>query len=460
MDKHYTVTDMIVILLNKIHRKNSSLRLALSLQRKKYFPNDKVFWSEVYTTIMDIEKYYITISKIEKFVFPKRNFSSIRSYLDLVSYWKFWEMKSSERIKLEGKKFFFSNNKNKRTFHSFLESIEEISLKSISATFTDPAEIWSFKFSLPALMYSLLQPFYSVKELNLLGNWFNSASPTYIWINNQQDEFDVVLESIKSETTLIPVSSVKKSFIVGKGRPIQSLVDFKEGKILIQNLGATIVAQLVPQLTGPATIIDLCASPGNKTIQLFDKFSDGCTLLAGDIPGPRFKTLTDRVPTLLHAKDSFEPIPNTVGIQLIQKSKILQLRSWDGTNLPFEQNFADLIFIDAPCTGSGTMNSKLDVRQLLDHEFLVKHLEIQQNLLQEADRILKSKGFIFYTTCSLLPDENETQITNFLENNSNYSIIDLNHPLNSSSLLLSGSIKLFPPQSKTEGFFAILLQKK
>ena len=52
------------------------------------------------------------------------------------------------------------------------------------------------------------------------------------------------------------------------------------------------------------------------------------------------------------------------------------------------------------------------------------------------------------------------QIKYFLEKNPNYKIINLSHPLSYSNIILEGSIKLFPPQSKTEGFFAVLLQKQ
>lgn len=460
MGKNYSVADMIVILLNKIHRKNSSLRLALSLQRKKYIPNDKDFWNQVYGSVLEIEKNYISINTIEKFVLPNRNISGIKSYLDLVTYWKFWRKLSSERLRSESKKFFFTNNKHKRLFQSFIESIETLTFQTISSSFSDPAKVWSFNFSLPALIYTLLKSVYSSKELNLLGNWFNTPDPTYIWINNQDDDFEPIMEGIKAVTSLIPVSSVNKAFIVGKGKPIQKLSYFKDGKILIQNLGATIVSQLIPPVSG--TIIDLCASPGNKTIQLFDKYqsNDSCKIIAGDVPGNRFKTLSERVPKLLRAKHLFKPILATDGIQLTKNSKILELRPWNGTNLPFENEFADLIFIDAPCTGTGTMGTNPDVRQKFNQEFLSKHINLQRELLYEANRILKREGFIFYTTCSLLLEENENQITNFLLINQNYSIIGLKHPLNSTNLVLPGSIRLFPPQSKTEGFFAILLQKE
>lgn len=459
MDDGYSLTSMIVSLLTKIHSSRSSLRLALVSQRKKFRSTDNAFWGQVYSNIMEIEKNYITISFIERF-FIQKNFRSIKSYLDLVTYWHFWKIKGSERISLESKKFFFTSNKQKRLFQSYIDSITKYSLSSLLEEIQEPHEKWSLKFSLPVLLYSLLSPYYSHKELFLLGKWFNTPSVKYFWINNQDLNYQQIVENIKKKISVIEVQSVPKSFIISDKQPIQQLSEFKTGNIIIQDLGATIVAQLIPKISG--IIIDLCASPGNKTIQIFDKYveSDTCTIYAGDLPGTRFNSLSKRLPSLINA-DFKHIIENGIeSLKLTKNSKNLIISPWDGTKLHFQKDFADLIFIDAPCTGTGTMGSKPDVRSQLTEEFLHKHTTIQQNLLEEAHRILKPGGYLFYSTCSLLNEENEQQISNFIDNHKNYSIIPLKHNLNYPKLPLEGSLKLFPPLSKTDGFFAILLQKQ
>ena len=449
---------MIIKLLGKIHLKNSSLRIALASQRRKYHPSDNSFWGQVYANIMEIEKYYITINYIEKFII-KKNFSSIKAYIDLITYWHFYNKKSSERIILESSKLFFSSNKEKRLFSSYVQSIRNLKLSSILEQISEPSVKWSLKFSLPLLIYDSLISDCTIKELNLLGNWFNTPTPKYIWINNQNYNFSSFLVNLRKKISLLEIPSVNKSFIVTGGQPVQKIDEFKKHQLLIQDLGATIISQLVPKVNG--TIVDLCAAPGNKTIQLFDKYSfeDNCTLYAGDIPGSRFSTLLKRVPKLLDL--NYYQIANLKEntFEFVNKNKKLFLKSWDGSDLPFEDFFADLVFIDAPCTGSGTLGSKPDVRQQIDEKFLLKHVEIQKKLLTESNRILKRNGFIFYTTCSLLKEENESQILNFIHEFTNYEIIPLKHNLNSTKLILEGSIKLFPPLSKTEGFFAVLLQK-
>ena len=254
MSENYTSTSMIITILRKIHARQGSLRLALVSQRKKFHPTDNAYWDQVYSTIVEIEKKYITINFIQRF-FLQKNFRSIKSYLDLVTYWYFWEIKSSESIHQESKKFFFASNKEKRLFWFYFDTILKYSLQSIIDNISDPAEKWSINFSLPVLLYSHLSGIYSHKELVLLGKWFNTPSLTYIWINNQEIEYQSIVDRIKKKISLLEVQSVHKSFIVSGSRPIQQLEEYKSGNILIQDLGATIMAQLIPKIEG--TINDL-----------------------------------------------------------------------------------------------------------------------------------------------------------------------------------------------------------
>ena len=334
------------------------------------------------------------------------------------------------------------------------------SLQSIIENVSDPAVKWSISFSLPVLLYSHLSSIHSHKELALLGKWFNTPSLRYIWINNRENEYQSIVDRIKKKISLLEVQSVHKSFIVSGSRPIQQLEEYKSGNILIQDLGATIMAQLIPKIEG--TIIDLCASPGNKTVQIFDKYSenDNCTLIAGDLPGSRFSSLLNRISFLVQSNTYRILKDNAEHLKITRGSKSLLVRSWDGMNLPFQENFADLIFIDAPCTGTGTLGTKPDVRSQFTDEFLQKHIAIQRALLEESYRINKSHGYIFYSTCSLLLEENEQQIKDFLFRHQEYIIVPLKHYLNYPNLLIEGSIKLFPPMSKTDGFFGVLLQKQ
>ena len=84
---------------------------------------------------------------------------------------------------------------------------------------------------------------------------------------------------------------------------------------------------------------------------------------------------------------------------------------------------------------------------------------MQEKILQESHRILKPEGFLFYVTCSLIEEENESQISTFIKKYKNYNLIQLDHVLADNSKLLPEAIRLFPPKTNSEGFFACLLRK-
>ena len=95
----------------------------------------------------------------------------------------------------------------------------------------------------------------------------------------------------------------------------------------------------------------------------------------------------------------------------ISPSAILQS---DGTKLPFDKNHFDTVLIDAPCTSTGTIQKNPDIKWTASEETLLKHLELQRQLLDEGGRILKPGGTLIYSTCSLEKEENQNQIEAFL----------------------------------------------
>jgi 16S rRNA (cytosine967-C5)-methyltransferase len=168
------------------------------------------------------------------------------------------------------------------------------------------------------------------------------------------------------------------------GKSLDSYI--KNPEYYIQNPAQfEIYAHLKNALTNaPKTILDLAASPGGKTVLMHDFFPDA-EFFANDISEKKLETLKENF-----AKYSIQA-SLTVG---------------SGTEFTSSTKF-DLIIVDAPCSNSGCLYKCPEARWRLNFDEIAKHALLQRKLVQHALTLLKPDGVIFYSTCSILPEENE-----------------------------------------------------
>ncbi len=135
----------------------------------------------------------------------------------------------------------------------------------------------------------------------------------------------------------------------------------------------------------PETILDLCACPGGKTILVHDMYPNA-RLFANDISEKKVELLRKNL-------DKYE-IKATLSVGPGQEYKSDQL--------------FDLIVLDAPCSNSGCLYKCPEARWRLTKDEIAKHVDLQKRLFQHACTLLSPKGVIWYSTCSILPEENES----------------------------------------------------
>ena len=132
------------------------------------------------------------------------------------------------------------------------------------------------------------------------------------------------------------------------------------------------------------------------------------------------------------------------------------LRS-DGRALPFASETFDCVLLDVPCSSTGTLQKNPDIKWSVSEKDLLRHLELQQMLLEEGARVLRPGGVLVYATCSLEPEENEMQAHHFLESHSSFFPAGPKNETTGKSEgsggLAEGTFKLLPDKSHG-GFFA------
>ncbi len=251
-------------------------------------------------------------------------------------------------------------------------------------------------------------------------------------------------------------------FNVGK---ITELDGYNDGDWWVQDLAASLPIYGAKHLLEGKNIIDLCAAPGGKTMQLA---AFGGKVLAVDRSKKRLELLDENLQrTKLQAQMQHRDLLK--GGDLL-KSGDLSTKYEVAQN---DINQYDFVVLDAPCSATGTLRRNPDILYQLGNEDIAKLCVVQQQLLQVAASMVANGGYLLYVVCSLFKQEGEQQIETFLQQskstNSAYSpnssqsfkLVQFNLP----SIVLNnaGQMRTLPflhsEHGGMDGFFAALLQK-
>jgi 16S rRNA (cytosine967-C5)-methyltransferase len=210
---------------------------------------------------------------------------------------------------------------------------------------------------------------------------------------------------------------------------------FEAGLVEVQDEGSQLIA-LACDLRAGERAIDLCAGAGGKALALAAAAS-GATILATDSNRGRLSKLPARA----------ERAGATIESLLLNPPRELeQLAEWRAQ--------ADLVLVDAPCSGSGTWRRNPEGRWRLTPERLDRLTDVQQRLLEIAAELVRPGGRLVYAVCSLLSREGAGQIARFLERHSSW--ISEDSPITGGRSDGGGRL-LTPAHDRTDGFFVARL---
>ncbi|WKY42988.1 16S rRNA (cytosine(967)-C(5))-methyltransferase RsmB [Eubacteriaceae bacterium ES2] len=211
---------------------------------------------------------------------------------------------------------------------------------------------------------------------------------------------------------------------------IENTEFFKNGLFSIQDQGAMLAVEALGAQENDV-ILDMCAAPGGKTTYLSQIMNNSGTIIARDIYPNRLKLIENDADRL-----------GCKNIRVEEKDGCL----YDAND---RQRF-DRILLDAPCSGLGVIRRKPEIRYQITENKIIDLIEIQNKLLQNAQKYLKKGGYLLYSTCTINEDENEKQIENFLKQYKNMQII----PFKGIDFHYTN-----PLMDGCDGFFMCLLKK-
>jgi len=237
------------------------------------------------------------------------------------------------------------------------------------------------------------------------------------------------------------------------GKPaLQNLQSFKDGKFEVQDEGSQLLSMLLAPKRGEM-VVDFCAGAGGKTLAMGALMKSMGRLYAFDISARRLARLKPRV-----AKSGLSNI-HPVWIDSENDAKVKRLAGK-----------IDRVLVDAPCSGLGTLRRNPDLKWRQSPQSIIELQAKQYSILCAAAKLLKPGGRLVYATCSILEQENQVIVLEFLKQHPHFELLDPKEVLGGSfpkigELPVGASLdsswwQLLPNLHETDGFFAAILEKK
>lgn len=235
---------------------------------------------------------------------------------------------------------------------------------------------------------------------------------------------------------LLPTGSLR----LPQGTPVEQLSGFEDGDWWVQDAAAALPVTLMGDMSGKR-VVDICAAPGGKTLQLA---AAGAQVTALDKSNKRLDRLRENLQrTGLNA--------------MVVAGDAL---TWTG--LP-----ADAVLLDAPCSATGTIRRHPELPFIRKPEDVADLIDIQASLLDKAVDMVKPGGMVVYATCSLQREEGEGQVEAILSRRDNVSLLPLTRddlPALPEAITSDGYLRCLPSmwadQGGMDGFFVARLVRK
>ncbi len=262
---------------------------------------------------------------------------------------------------------------------------------------------------------------------------FKERPTPYIRINRLKANAEVVEQKLKEMGIEFGPANWLEDFrkISRLGNLINNAL-LKQGFISIHDEAQGMICRLVDPKPGER-IVDLCSAPGSKATYMAELMNNHGLIVAGEVSSARLRLVVENAERL--------------GLGII---KYLLA---DGRRYCLE-NF-DKVLVDAPCTNSGVIAKRPEVKERVNKKVLARLTNLQYGLLTNAATFLRVGGSIVYSTCSILPRENEEIIERFLNENKNFELEPAKEFVPNADVYL----KILPGFHGTDGVFAARLKR-
>lgn len=284
----------------------------------------------------------------------------------------------------------------------------------------------------PAILYSYGDELFQRASNQLGERWYdiaasmNTPASLILRVNTLKNSKEELIKLLAKEGIEVKESPAAPWALICKQRSnVFQTALFKEGRFEVQDAGSQLIAEYCEAEPGKY-VIDACAGAGGKSLYLAAKMKNKGRIIAMDIEGYKLQELKRRA--------------TRAGVHNIQTELIEGQKTIKKHN-----NQADILLLDVPCSGSGVLKRNPDAKYKITNSFISELTEKQKFILQNYSQMLKNGGTLVYATCSVLPEENEEQVRNFINNNGAFTLIE--------------DRTIYPNEMGFDGFYMARIQK-
>ncbi len=268
----------------------------------------------------------------------------------------------------------------------------------------------------------------------------NEIPPLTLRVNSLKTSREDMLERLSRSGQDVKAAAYSPEGIILKRPPVspREMAEVRDGSLYVQDEASQLISHLLaPQKR--ERVLDLCAGSGGKTTHLAALMQDEGEILAADIQAGKLTAL--------------EATATRWGILAIKTAVV---DATDATGTAGLGSF-DRVLVDAPCSGLGTLRRNPEIRWHLTAQKFGEFPPLQKRILGNASACVKKGGFLLYSTCSIMPEENDGVVESFLAENPDFSVVRKSPTVPPNVLDPRGFLRTFPHSHGTDGFFGALL---
>ncbi|MBR5596154.1 MAG: 16S rRNA (cytosine(967)-C(5))-methyltransferase RsmB [Lachnospiraceae bacterium] len=301
----------------------------------------------------------------------------------------------------------------------------------------------SVKDSLPAWMVEQFIKEYGEKVAETICDGLLKERPVTVRLSEQlsmEQKQELLEQWQKQGIRTVQHAYLPYAYSLEKTEGVKNVAGFEEGYFQVQDVSSMLVAQ-VAGIQPNMQILDVCAAPGGKATHAAEKLAGTGQVLARDLTEYKVNFILD----------------NADRLQLSN----LWAEEWDA--LVYDESkeeWADVVFCDAPCSGLGIMGKKRDIKYRLTPEALEEVVDLQRQILNTVWKYVKKDGILMYSTCTIHKQENEKQVQ-WLVENLPFEVVSMQEDLPEEVRKDEGAygLQLMPGIHETDGFFFCKLRR-